>query len=73
MTFQEIIESIERLPIDEQEQLFDLIRKRRIEARRAEIVANAQAVFKSVEAGTAKRGSFTDIKAYLLADEDEWF
>jgi hypothetical protein len=71
MTFQEIIDSIEGLSMEDQEQLFELIRKRRVEARRAEIAANAQEVFKAVEMGTAKRGSFEDLKAYLLTDEHE--
>jgi hypothetical protein len=71
MTFQEIVDSIEGLSMEDQEQLFELIRKRRVEARRAEIVANAQEVFKAVEMGTAKRGSFEDLKAYLLTDENE--
>jgi len=71
MTFQEIIDSIEVLSTEEQEQLFELIRKRRIESRRAEIAANAEEVFQAVEAGTAKRGSFEAMKAYLLSDEDE--
>jgi hypothetical protein len=71
MTFQEIVDSIEGLSIEDQEELFELIRKRRVEARRAEIAANAQEVFKAVETGTAKRGSFEDLKAYLLTDENE--
>lgn len=41
MTFQEIIESIKELSNEDQELLFELIHKRRIEARRAEIAANA--------------------------------
>ncbi|WP_192925037.1 hypothetical protein [Sodalinema gerasimenkoae] len=44
MTFQQIIESTEALPDEEQERLFELLRKRRIEARRSEIAANAQRV-----------------------------
>jgi hypothetical protein len=71
MTFQEIIDSIEILSIEDQEQLFELIRKRRIEARRGEIAANAQEVFKAIETGTAKQGTFEELKSYLLADEDE--
>jgi hypothetical protein len=71
MTFQEIVDSIEGLSMEDQEQLFELIRKRRVEARRAEIAANAQEMFKAVEMGTAKRGSFEDLKAYLLTDENE--
>ncbi len=71
MTFQEIIESIEGLSEEDQDLLFELIRKRRIEARRAEIARNAQEAFQSVEAGTAKRGNFEEIQSYLLSDEDE--
>jgi len=71
ITFQEMIESIEMLTIEDQDSLFELIRKRRIENRRAEIVANAQEVFKSVEMGTAKRGTFEELKAYLLEDNEE--
>ena len=67
MTFQEIIDSIEALPEDDQDLLFDLIRKRRIEARRAEIAVNAQAVLQAVESGTVWRGSFQEMKAYLLS------
>jgi len=71
ITFQEIIDSIEVLSTEDQDQLFELIRKRRVEARRAEIAANAQAVFKAVEMGTAKRGTFEELKSYLLEDDDE--
>ncbi len=71
ITFQEIIDSIEILSIEEQDQLFELIRNRRIEAKRAEIAANAQEVFKAVEMGTTKRGNFEQLKSYLLADDDE--
>jgi hypothetical protein len=71
ITFQEIIDSIEVLPTEDQDQLFELIRKRRVETRRAEIAVNAQEVFKAVEMGTAKRGTFEELKSYLLEDDDE--
>mgnify|MGYP001039330713 CR=1 FL=1 len=71
MTFQQIIESIEALSDEEQERLFELLHKRRIEARRSEIAANAQEVLQTVETGTAQRGDFEEVKAYLLSDEDE--
>jgi hypothetical protein len=71
MTFQEIIDSIDVLSMGEQEELFELIRKRRVEARRAEIAVNAQEVLRAVEMGTAKRGDFEEIKAYLLSDDEE--
>jgi hypothetical protein len=71
MTYQEIVEAIEVLSVEDQEELFELLRKRRIEARRTEIASNAQQVFDSLEKGTAKKGTFEDLKAYLLEDEEE--
>ena len=40
-SFQEIIESIENLPLEYQDYLFDLIKKRRVEKRRLEMANNA--------------------------------
>jgi hypothetical protein len=71
MTLQEIIDQVESLSIEDQDQLFELIRKRRVENRRAEILANAQEVFKAVETGTAMRGTFEEMKSYLLEEEEE--
>ena len=71
MTFQEMVDSIEKLSTEEQEELFELIRKRRIEQRRTELSANARLAFKAVDEGTAKRGSFEDMKSYLLEDDEE--
>jgi len=66
LVFQEIIDSIESLSIEDQDYLFELIRKRRIENRRAEILANAQEVQQAFKDGTAKRGSVDDLIADLL-------
>jgi prlF antitoxin for toxin YhaV_toxin len=68
MTFQEMVDSIEKLSTEDQEELFELIRKRLIEQRRSEILANARLAFKAVDEGTAKRGSFEDVKSYLLEE-----
>jgi len=70
MTLEEIIAQVESLPIEDQDQLFELIRKRRIENRRAEILANAQEVMEAFKNGTAKRGSVDDLIADLLGDDD---
>jgi len=70
MTLQEIIDQVESLSIEDQDQFFDLIRKRRIENRRAEILANAQEVMEAFKNGTAKRGSVDDLIADLLGDDD---
>ncbi len=71
MIFQELIESIEALSIEEQDYLWELIRKRRIEQRRGEIAANAEAVKLAFREGKAKQGTVDDLMADLLKDEDE--
>jgi hypothetical protein len=70
MVFQEIIDSIEVLSIEDQDYLFELIRKRRIENRRREILANSEELMQSFKDGTAKRGSVDDLIADLLGDDD---
>ena len=71
MVFQQIIDSIEGLSIEDQDYLFELIRKRRIESRRQEILANSEEVMKSFENGTAKKGSVDDLIADLWDDQDD--
>jgi hypothetical protein len=71
LTLENVIEYIEDLSIEEQEELFDLIKKRRIERRRSEIAENAKKTFEAVEQGTAVRGNIEELKSYLSADEEE--
>jgi hypothetical protein len=67
--FQTVIEHIEKLS-EEQNLLFELIQKRRIEKRYTEIAKNADETLIALRTGTAKRGTIADLKADLL-DEDE--
>ena len=71
MIFQEIVDSLGSLSIEDRDRLFELIRQQRMEKREDEILANAKEVFEAVEMGTAKRGTFEDLKSYLLADDEE--
>ena len=71
--FQEIVDSLGSLSIEDRDRLFELIRQQRMEERENEILTNAREVFKAVEMGTAKRGTFEDLKSYLLADDEESF
>ncbi|MBW4683140.1 MAG: hypothetical protein KME19_24100 [Microcoleus vaginatus WJT46-NPBG5] len=71
ISFQEIIDSVEQLSLEEQENLFELIKKRRIEKRRFEIAANAKATLESLKEGTAKKGSVDDLIADLLDNKDD--
>ena len=69
--FQEIVDSLGSLSIVDRDRLFELILQQRMEERDNEILTNAREVFKTVEMGTAKRGTFEDLKSYLLADDEE--
>lgn len=70
MKLQELIDSIEQLSIEDQDDLFELIRKRRIEQRRLEIAAHAETLKQEFQQGTAKRGTVDDLIADLLEDDD---
>jgi hypothetical protein len=67
--FQDIIDSVESLSVEDQDYLFDLIHKRRIEKRRLEIKQNGEETLKALAIGTAKKGTAEEIKAYLFEDE----
>jgi hypothetical protein len=71
ISFQEIIDSVEKLSLDDQDYLFELIKKRRIEKRRLQIAANAKATLESLKQGTAKKGSLDDLIADLWDDKDD--
>ena len=72
MTYQEIIERIESLPVEEQDDLFELIRKRRIEQRRTEIAEVGKRLRQEVRMGTALSfDNVEDLKSYLFADDEE--
>ena len=70
MTLQEIISSINSLPTEDQEHLFEFLRQQRSENRQQEILANAQEVMQAFKNGTAKRGSVDDLITDLLEDDD---
>lgn len=71
ISFQEIIDSVENLSFEDQDYLFDLIKKRRIEKRRLEMATNAKVTLESLKQGTAKKGSVDDLIADLLDDQDD--
>jgi hypothetical protein len=67
--FHDLVEYVDALPVDDQELLFELIQKRRIEKRRLEIAQSADQLQADFKAGIAKCGSFEDLKADLLRDD----
>ncbi|MBG1271067.1 hypothetical protein F8S12_34235 [Nostoc sp. WHI] len=69
MTLQEIINSINSLPTEDREYLFEFLRQQRIENGRVEILANAQEVMQTFKDGTPKSGSVDELGADLLEEE----
>ncbi len=69
LSFDEVLNNVESLTAEDQDLLFEIIQKRRIEARREEIARNAQETLQSLQDGTAKIGSLEDLKADLLEEE----
>lgn len=70
MTLQEIINSIENLPTEDREYLFEFLQKQRINQKRTEILTNAEELKQALKNGTAKRGTVNDLIADLLGDDD---
>ena len=66
LSFQDLIEAVESMPLDDQSMLVELINKRTIEKRRAELVAEVRDARNAFERGEVKRGTFKDLMKDLL-------
>ena len=64
---QQALDVVEKLPPEDQETLIELIQRRLVEQRRAEIARNASATLQAVREGRARYGSVEDLKSDLLA------
>lgn len=64
--FQRALDVVEKLPPEDQETLIDLIQRRLVDLRRAEIAGNAAATLQAVRDGHARYGSVEDLKRDLL-------
>ncbi len=72
MTYQEIIQAIENLPVKDRSSLFELISQQQIEQRRDEIAATGERVRQAVKIGTAQGfENVEDLKSDLLADSED--
>lgn len=63
--FDAVLESIESLSVEEQEILIDLVRRRLVERRRAEIAANIAKAQEEYQAGKLRRGTVDELIAEL--------
>ena len=66
--FQRAIDVVEALPPEDQETLIDLIRRRLIERRRAEIARHAAETLRAVREGRARVGTVEDLRRDLLTE-----
>jgi hypothetical protein len=66
-SFQELIESVEALPIEDREILMEIVNKRIIEQRREELVADMEASLEAYKRGDVRSGTVDD----LLKDLEE--
>ena len=60
-SFQELIESVEALPLDDQQILMDIINRRIIEQRRDELVADMEESLEAYRKGEVRVGTVDDI------------
>lgn len=59
--FEQVLESVEALSVDEQEVLIDVVRRRLTERRRSEIAANIAQAQVQYQAGQLLRGTVAQI------------
>ena len=70
MTVEDIVNSIDRLSIEDQEKLYEIVRQRRIEQQEAEILASRRELKQAIADGTAKKGNVRDLITDLLGHND---
>ena len=63
--FQNAIEGVERLPVDDQLLLIEIIRQRMIQYRRSELVAQVAEARAAYQTGDVRRGSVDDLMQEL--------
>ncbi|MBC8448645.1 MAG: hypothetical protein H8D78_12935 [Chloroflexi bacterium] len=63
--FQTLIETVESLPLDEQDMLIEIIRSRVIQQRRADLAAEIAKARDDFRRGDVRRGTAADVMAEL--------
>ena len=65
-TFQAALETVEKLTLGDQEMLVEIVRRRLIEQRRAELVKDIAATREAYRHGDVRRGTVGDLMAELV-------
>lgn len=63
---QQALDVVDRLPIEDQKTLIELIQRRLVELRRDQIAHNAAVTLEAVREGRSRYGSIQDLKRDLL-------
>jgi hypothetical protein len=66
ITFDKALDVVEELPVSQQEELIDILKKRLIDRRRREIARAARETMRAVKEGKAKNGTVEDLRRDLL-------
>ena len=61
LSFQDLIDAVESMPLDDQSMLVNLINKRIQEKRRADLVAEVREARDAYERGEVKQGTLEDL------------
>jgi hypothetical protein len=61
LSFQDLIDAVEAMPLDDQSMLVDLINKRIQEKRRADLVAEVREARDAYARGEVKQGTLEDL------------
>jgi len=64
--FQQALDIVERLPAQDQADLIEIVERRLIEQRRAEIAGNARTTLQAFREGRARYGTVDDLRRDLL-------
>ncbi len=67
LSFQEVLETIERLSLGDQEALMDVIRRRIIEQRRAELAKDIREAEEEFKAGNVRRATPDELRREILS------
>jgi len=65
--FQNVIETVEKLPPDDQMLLVDIIRQRLIETRRMELITEVAEARQAYQTGDVQRGTVDDLMKELAS------
>ena len=68
--FQEVIETVEALPLDEQVMLIEIIHQRTIQRRRAELVREVAEARQAYRTGKMRHGTVTELMQELDVEVD---